>query len=228
VFLVEPTTWTKIISLLTNAPLNIVQTRLHSFASPIAGAWLLAHPSICSAHFLTTFHICLGISHPIVPHLSQCQCGHTIYDLEIHLLYCSCGIEHTTTHDTFWNTIVAIMSKSGAQVQREVSTFFLTIHKNDNILYILKYNCSYHVEKWSSSTKRGFHLFPHHTQKRQHIVITRNRFRTLVNFVIVDPTHIDLVQQASMTTCIEQQLSLKTRHDPTKNECQKMISFPLP
>jgi len=44
------------------------------------------------------------------------------------------------------------------------------------------------------------HLFPPHTQRRIDIVITRNRFRTLVDVVIVDLTHINLVQQASMTT----------------------------
>jgi hypothetical protein len=32
------------------------------------------------------------------------------------------------------------------------------------------------------------------------IVITRNMFSTLVDVVFVDLTHIDLVQQASMTT----------------------------
>ncbi len=69
-----------------------------------------------------------------------------------------------------------------------------------NPWYILKYNCNCHVKKWSSCTKKGFPPFSPHTHRRIDIVITINRFRTLGNVVIVDPTHINLVQQASMTT----------------------------
>lgn len=87
--------------LLANASLNIVRAHLCSYASPIVRAQLLAHPSTCSAHFLTTFDICFDISHPTVPHFSRCQCGHTIDNLGIHLLYCFCGSEHISTHDTF-------------------------------------------------------------------------------------------------------------------------------
>jgi hypothetical protein len=36
-------------------------------------------------------------------------------------------------------------------------------------------------------------LFPCHTWRRVDIVITKNNFQTLVNIVIVDATHIDLV-----------------------------------
>ncbi len=115
--------------LLAYAPLNIVWTHLCSYVGPIVGAWLLACLSTFSfhlsfAHFLTTFYIGLGIPHPMVPHFSQCQCGHTIDDLGIHLLRCLCGSERIIAHDTLWETIAAIASKSEAHVQREVSHLF--------------------------------------------------------------------------------------------------------
>jgi len=161
-----------------------VRAHFRSYASLIIKAWLLAHPSTCSAHFLTTFDICFDISHPTVPHLSWCQCGHTIDNLGIHLLYCFCG----RTHFNPW--------------------------------YILKYSCNCHVKKWSSCTKKGFPPFlPPHTQKRIDIVITRNRFRTLADVVIVDPTHINLMQQASMTTKHWTTVAAQNKNDPTQNEC---------
>jgi hypothetical protein len=124
-------------------------------------------PSFCLflVHFLTTFCICLNISHPTIPHLSQCQCGHTINDLGIHLLCCLCESEHTTTHDTFQNIVVVITSQNGAHVKKEVSHFF---------------SCP--------------------TQKQMDIVIARYKLWTLVNIIIVDLTHTNLVQWASTTT----------------------------
>jgi hypothetical protein len=77
----------------------------------------------------------------MVVHLSWCECDHTIDDFDTHLLWCPCGSECTTTHDTLQDTIVIIALKSGTHVQREVS-----------------------------------HLFPHHTQQRVDILITRDKF----------------------------------------------------
>jgi hypothetical protein len=37
------------------------------------------------------------------------------------------------------------------------------------------------------------HLFPHYTRKQVDIIIIRDNFQTLVNIVIIDPTHTDLV-----------------------------------
>jgi hypothetical protein len=93
-------------------------------------------PSFCLSlvHFLTTFHIYLDTSHPTIPHLSQCQCGHTINDLGIHLLCCLCESEHTTTHDTFRNIVVIIASHNGVHVKKKVSHFFLALHKDKWIL----------------------------------------------------------------------------------------------
>jgi hypothetical protein len=59
-------------------------------AGPTIGAWLLACPNIplfhlSFAHFFTTLCIRFGIPHLTIPHLSQCQCGHTIDDPGIHL-----------------------------------------------------------------------------------------------------------------------------------------------
>jgi hypothetical protein len=65
----------KFISLIIDVLSDVVRACFRSYASLVIRAWLLAHPStpsfyLYSAHFLTTFHICLGIPHPIVPHLS--------------------------------------------------------------------------------------------------------------------------------------------------------------
>jgi hypothetical protein len=69
--------------------------------------------------------MCLNIPHPTVPYLLWCKCGHTIDDLGIHLLRHLCENEHTTTHDTLWNTIATIALKSGAHIQRKVFHLFL-------------------------------------------------------------------------------------------------------
>jgi hypothetical protein len=131
VFFDGPTIWVqKFTSLLVDVFSNVVQTHLHSYASLPIGAWLLTHPSAPSfclscAHFLTAFYIHLDIPHPIIVHLSWCKCGHTINDLGIHLLHCSCGSECIAVHDALWNIITTIASKNGAHVQRKVFHLFL-------------------------------------------------------------------------------------------------------
>jgi len=116
------------ISLLTNAPWDVVWACFRSRVGPTTGAWLLVRfntPSfhLFSAHFLTT--LCIqSIPHLIVLHISWCYCGHTIDDLGIHLLCFPCKNEHTATHDTFQDTIVVIASKTGIHVQTKVFHFF--------------------------------------------------------------------------------------------------------
>jgi hypothetical protein len=117
----------------TNAPLDVVQPHLRSYASPPTRTWLLIHfntPSfhLSFAHFFIALCIRFDIPHPIVAHLSRCQCGHTIDDLGIHLLHYSCGSE----------CIIAWC-------------------------YISKYHCNYHIKKWSPRTEKGFSPFssPH-------------------------------------------------------------------
>jgi hypothetical protein len=100
----------------------------------------------------------------MVPHVSQCQCGHTIDDLSIHLLQCPCGNERTIAHDTLWDIVATITSKSGGWIQREVS-----------------------------------HLFPCHTWKRWDIVIIRDGFWILVDVVITNLIHTDLVEHVTTT-----------------------------
>jgi hypothetical protein len=108
-------------SLLVGAPSNITQAHLHSCAGPGAGAWLLTHPTtptfrLSLAHFFTTLCTHFGLPHPIVAHLSWCQCGHTIDDLGTHLLQCPYGSECIATLDTFWGIVVAITLESKAHV----------------------------------------------------------------------------------------------------------------
>jgi hypothetical protein len=87
-FLMDQLHKQKFTSLLVDFPLDVVRAHFRSCASPVAGAWLLAHMSTPSfrlpfAQFLITFCICFGMPHPIVPHLSQCHCGHMIDDLPL-------------------------------------------------------------------------------------------------------------------------------------------------
>jgi hypothetical protein len=95
----------KFASLLVDIPLDIMRAHLHSCAIPRAGVWLLTFLTtptfhLSSTHFLTTLCTYLGLPHPTVAHLSQCQCGHTIDDLNTHLFQCPCRGECIITHDT--------------------------------------------------------------------------------------------------------------------------------
>ncbi len=112
-------------SLLANALSNVVRACLCSCVSPTTRTWLFVRPNtfsfrLSSTHFLITLRIHLGIPHPMVAHLSWCQCGCTIDDLGIYLLHCPCKSEHITTHDNF----VIITLDNGTQIQKEVSHLF--------------------------------------------------------------------------------------------------------
>jgi hypothetical protein len=116
-------------SLQIDVLLNVVWTHLHSNIGPTIGAWLLVFPSTPSfhlscTHFFTTLYIHLSIPYPTIPHVLQCQCGHTIDDLNIHLLRFLCGNEHIIAHDTFWHIVATITSESKTQIQRKVSHLF--------------------------------------------------------------------------------------------------------
>jgi hypothetical protein len=65
------------------------------------------------------------LPHPLITHLSQCQCGHTSDDLGTHLLRCPYTSEHTIAHNTLWNIVAIIALESGTHVQRGVSHLFL-------------------------------------------------------------------------------------------------------
>jgi len=85
--------------------MDVVQACFHFCVGPTTWVWLLVRPSTPSfylspAHFFITFCISFCIPHLIVAHLPQCQCGHTIDDLGIHMLCCACESECTITHDT--------------------------------------------------------------------------------------------------------------------------------
>jgi hypothetical protein len=104
-------------------------TRLHLCANPRANAWLLIHPTtptfcLSPTHFLISLHIHIGLPHPTMVHLLHCRCGHAIDDLGTHLLWCSYGSEHTTTHNTLQDVIATIALESGAHAQKEVFHLF--------------------------------------------------------------------------------------------------------
>jgi hypothetical protein len=52
----------------------------------------------------------------MVAHLSWYQCGHSIDDLNTHLLWCPCESECTIAHNTLGNIVVVIALESGAHV----------------------------------------------------------------------------------------------------------------
>jgi hypothetical protein len=54
-----------------------MQAHLHSCVGLGANAWLLTQPTTLAFHlflvdFIITLHICLGLPHPMVIHLSWC------------------------------------------------------------------------------------------------------------------------------------------------------------
>jgi hypothetical protein len=59
-------------------------------------------------------------------------------DLGTHLLQCPCESEHTTTHNTFWDIVVAIALENKTHVQREVSHLFLVTFNDKWIFLLLK------------------------------------------------------------------------------------------
>jgi hypothetical protein len=112
---------------------------------PRATVWLLTcttTPTFClsSCHFLTSLCTCFSLAQPIVAQLSRYQCGHTIDDLDTHLLWHPCRSEHIVAHNTFRNTVTTITLENGAHVQREVSHLFLhhTIRQVD--ILIIRHN----------------------------------------------------------------------------------------
>jgi hypothetical protein len=172
-------------------------THFCSCVSLGAGIKLLARPTIStfhllSAHFLIALRICLGLPHPTVAHLSQCQCGHTIDNLGTHLLRCPCGSEHITAHNTLWNIVATIALESKAHVQKEVC-----------------------------------HLFPRHTRQQVDILITKNGFHALLDLVIANPTHTNMVQRESMKTTHATTMATQKKTRSYIIEHQAMTSFPL-
>ncbi len=120
-----------------------MQAHFYSCVSLVVRARLLVCFNIPSfrlsfAHFFIALRFHFNIPHPTIPYFSWCQCDHTIDDLGIHLLRCLCGKEHITAHDMFLDTIVAIISKNGAHIQKEVSHLFPTTHKDEWILSSLE------------------------------------------------------------------------------------------
>ncbi len=117
-------------------PFNLIfrTTIFHSYVGLAIGVLLLACLNtlsfrLSSTHSFTTFHVHLNMPQPI-----QCQGGHTIDDLGIHLLHCPCGSECIAAHDMFQNIVATIALKSGAHIQREVFHLFPNTHENKWIL----------------------------------------------------------------------------------------------
>jgi hypothetical protein len=59
------------------------------------------------------------------------------------------------------------------------------------------------------------------------ILITKDGLRTLMDVIIVDLIHTNMVQQALTTTTHVATMVAQKRHDPMSNKHHAMISFPL-
>jgi hypothetical protein len=97
--------------------------------NPKAGTWLLVHPitlafCLSPTHFFTSLNTHLGLPHPTMVHLSQCQCGHAVDNLGTHLLWCPYGSERTTVHNILQDVIATIVLENGTHIQKEVSHLF--------------------------------------------------------------------------------------------------------
>jgi len=153
-----------------------VQPHFRSYLGPAIGAWLLDRLNtssfhLSSIHFLTTLCIRFSIPHPTIPHVSQCQCGHTIDDLSIYLLHCPCGNEQVTAHYTLWDIVAIITSKSETQIQRKVSHLF-PCHTQRRMDIVITIDCF-----WTLANVVIADLI--HTNSVQHVMMTMHASRVV-------------------------------------------------
>jgi hypothetical protein len=103
------------------------------------------------------------------------------HSMVTHFSQCTCGhtIDDLGTH-LFW-----------CPYMNECTT---THNTRQDIIVIIDLESGTHVQKEVS------HLFPHHTRWRVDFFITRDNFWTLMDIVIADPTHTNMVQWTSTIT----------------------------
>ncbi len=114
-----------------------MQTFFQSCAYPIVWS---STPTfrLSSIHFPLGFHTHLGLPHPIVAHFSHYYCGHIIDDLGIHVFWCSCRNEHTTTHDFFEISSQLLFWKMDYMYRKMFLAFFPTMFSSESIFLSLK------------------------------------------------------------------------------------------
>jgi hypothetical protein len=138
-------------------------THICSCAGPRTSTWLLAH--------LTTFTFHISSAHFLTTLHTHLGLS---YLMVTHLSWCECGytIDNLSTH-LLWCSF-----KSEHTVVND--TF------RDIIRTIILENGT-HVQREVS------HFFLHHIQQWMDILITRDGFRILMDIVIVNSTHINMV-----------------------------------
>jgi hypothetical protein len=146
-----------------------VWTRLHSCVGLVVRVWLLTCFNtfsfhLSSTHLFTTLHICLGISHLMVAHLSWCN---------------------VVISSMIWVSICY-----AAYVRM----------KHCNPWYIFKCCCNCRVGKWRSCTERGCPPFPLPYTKTNGYYHHQRGLKTLVNVIIINSTHTNLIQHALTMT----------------------------
>ncbi len=145
-------------------------TCFHSCASLKASVWLLTRPITC-AFCLSLVHFFSTLHTCLgLPHL-----------MVAHLLECQYGhtIDNLSTH--------LLWCLCGNEHIIAHDTF-------QDTLVAITWGNGAHVQKEVS------HLFPHHTWQQVDILIFRNDFQTLMDVIIANQIHIDMVQQTSTTT----------------------------
>ncbi len=94
------------------------RARILSCSGPRASVWFVARP-IFSTFQLSSpvFHTQFGLPHPSIIGIFWCVCTHPIELMDIHLLCCAHGNEHTKTHDAIYNTFTTIAWNVGFHVR---------------------------------------------------------------------------------------------------------------
>jgi hypothetical protein len=105
------------------------------------GVWFIAWPifttfQFFSLFFSTTFCTWLGLPHPSIVSFLPCACTHPIDPMGIHLLHCSHGNEHTSTHVVICNTFAIVAQDISFHLGQKQLHAFLSTTFNSSCWWI--------------------------------------------------------------------------------------------
>jgi hypothetical protein len=97
---------------------SLIQNCIYNYAIHILGKCCRHYTWRCGGVKLAARWCCGGCGWWLCNMMLQfeCECGHTINVLGIHLLHCPCKNERTTTHDMLQKIVAVITLESGAHV----------------------------------------------------------------------------------------------------------------
>jgi hypothetical protein len=155
------------ISLVIDVPLDVVRAHLRSCAGPTIWAWLLARFSTPSFRLSSTHFLATLCIYLNISHLTF-----------LHLSQCHC---YHTLNDLGIHLICCLCENDCTTTHDTLQNTIATIASKSGA----------HIYR------EVFHFFPHDTQRWVDIIITKDNFRTLMDVVIANLTHTNLVQHAS-------------------------------